>query len=88
MCVPSALALLSYGAHGTTIADQIDRDQFEREGYFIVNEILSEDEINEAVALIDQLLPPDAQPPLGSVDISTEPDKSGDKTQKSKITGS
>ena len=25
---------------------------------------------------------------LGSVDISTEPDKSGDKTQKSKITGS
>ena len=64
MCVPSALALLSYGAHGTTIADQIDRDQFEREGYFIVNEILSEDEINEAVALIDQLLPPDAQPPL------------------------
>ena len=25
---------------------------------------------------------------LGSVDISTESDKSGDKTQKSKITGS
>ena len=60
---PSALASLSYVSHGTSIADQIDRDQFEREGYFIVNGILSEEEINEAVAVIDQLLPPDSQPP-------------------------
>ena len=58
-----ALAALSYGFHGTSIADQIDRDQFERDGYFIVNGILSKEEINEAVAVIDQLLPPDAQPP-------------------------
>ncbi|MDE0299492.1 MAG: phytanoyl-CoA dioxygenase family protein [Candidatus Poribacteria bacterium] len=57
------LASLSYGSHGKSIADQIDRDQFEREGYFIVNDILAKDEINGAVALIDQLLPPDAQPP-------------------------
>ena len=59
-----ALAALSYGFHGTSIADQIDRDQFEREGYLIVNGILSEEEINEAVAVIDRLLPPDAQPPF------------------------
>ena len=59
-----ALASLSYGFHGTSIADQIDRYQFELDGYFIVNDILSEEEINEAVAVIDQLLPPDAQPPL------------------------
>ena len=59
-----ALASLSYGFQGTSIADQIDRYQFERDGYFIVNDILSEEEINEAVAEIDQLLPPDAQPPL------------------------
>ena len=59
----SAPASLSYGSHGSSFADQIDRDQFEREGYFIVNGILSEDEINEAVAVIDQLLPPDSQPP-------------------------
>ena len=60
---PSALASLSYGSYATPIADQIDRDQFEREGYFVVNDILSEDEINDAVAVIDELLPPDAQPP-------------------------
>ena len=58
-----ALASLSYGSHSTSIADHIDRDQFEREGYCIVNGILSGEEINEAVAVIDQLLPPDAQPP-------------------------
>ena len=63
MYSPSALASLSYGSKGTPIADQIDRDQFEREGYFIVNGILSEEEIYEAVAVIDRLLPPDAQPP-------------------------
>lgn len=60
---PSALASLSYGSYATPITDQIDRDQFEREGYFVVNDILSEDEINDAVAVIDELLPPDAQPP-------------------------
>ena len=58
------LASLSYGSHGTLIAVQIDRDQFERDGYFIVNDILSEEEINESVAVIDQLLPPDTQPPF------------------------
>ena len=63
MNTPATLASMLYGSHGTPIADQIDRDQFEREGYFIVNDILSEYEIDDAVAAIDKLLPPDAQPP-------------------------
>ncbi len=61
---PAVLASLLYGSHDTSIADQIDRDQFERDGYFIVKDVLSQEEISESVAVIDQLLPPDAQPPL------------------------
>ena len=63
MYSPFALPSFSFGSHGTSIAGHMDRDQFERDGYFIVNGILSEEEINEAVAVIDQLLPPDSQPP-------------------------
>ena len=46
-----------------TTADQIDRDQFERDGYFTVEDILSNDELVDAGALFDEWLPPDAQPP-------------------------
>ncbi len=49
-----------------TIADQIDRAPFERDGYFIVDDILSNDELSGTGALFDELLPPDAQPPLVS----------------------
>jgi ectoine hydroxylase-related dioxygenase (phytanoyl-CoA dioxygenase family) len=49
-----------------TIADQIDRNQFERDGYFIVNDILSNHELSCAGALFDAWLPADAQPPLVS----------------------
>ena len=46
-----------------TISDQIDRDQFERDGYFTVEDVLSNDELSEGGALFDEWLPSDAQPP-------------------------
>ena len=46
-----------------TITDQIDRNQFEHDGYFTVEDVLSNDGLADAGALFDEWLPPDAQPP-------------------------
>jgi len=46
-----------------TISDQIDRDRFERDGYWTVENILSNDEVADAGALFDEWLPSNAQPP-------------------------
>lgn len=43
---------------------QIDRDFFDREGYVVVEDILSEEEIVEARSLFEKWLPEDVQPPL------------------------
>ena len=37
-----------------TISDQIDRDQFERDGYFTVEDVLSNDELSEGGGLFEE----------------------------------
>ncbi len=46
--------------------NQSNREQFERDGYFIVENVLSDAEIAVAGALFDEWLPAEANPPLVS----------------------
>lgn len=54
----------------------VDREQFERDGYTIVADILTEEEMAAARPLFDELLPPDVQPPICTGD---EPSLNGRK---------
>ena len=41
----------------------LDRDQFARDGFTIVPDVLSSDEIERYGLIFEELLPPDKQPP-------------------------
>lgn len=45
-------------------ARQIDLEAFERDGYAIVDGVLSDSEIADGSRVMDELLPPDVQPPV------------------------